>query len=299
MLIIVYYYCIFYYYLLWNFSQRWTMNGWGAMETSSNILQNLFRYQGRFLHTGGQMLAWVAQRGCGASILGDIQNLTEHSPEQLALTELDSKADPALSRALTTGPSVVLPSQNYSVILFPSLLISFSWLNIWDFSRISLRVSFSLSEILTPDEIIWVCNWDHEGRCLCFIAASCPSLGSRTDTAVMASKAVPGALVTSSSCQGSGEAEPQTPVHAPGIYHTRTEDKNHQVWAALPWQATELKQLLSRHLKDGLLREKMSPLDKCWCPDLAWAEGDLRQKVSWEHSHTPSTPGNLGSTSGL
>jgi len=42
---------------------------------------------------GGQTLEQVAQIGYGISICGDIQNLTGHSPVQLALT------DPALSRA--------------------------------------------------------------------------------------------------------------------------------------------------------------------------------------------------------
>ncbi|KAK4832344.1 hypothetical protein QYF61_021873 [Mycteria americana] len=47
-----------------------------------------------FYHEGGETLQKVAQRGCGVSILEDIQNWTKHSPEQPAL------ADPALSKGL-------------------------------------------------------------------------------------------------------------------------------------------------------------------------------------------------------
>jgi len=43
---------------------------------------------------GDQALAHVAQRGCGVSLLGDIQNLPGHSPEQPAL------GYPALNRRL-------------------------------------------------------------------------------------------------------------------------------------------------------------------------------------------------------
>ncbi|KAK4831197.1 hypothetical protein QYF61_015929 [Mycteria americana] len=47
-----------------------------------------------FHHEGGQALAQVAQRGCGISILGDIQSPAGHGPEQPAV------ADPALDRGL-------------------------------------------------------------------------------------------------------------------------------------------------------------------------------------------------------
>lgn len=48
-----------------------------------------------FYSEDGQALAQVAQRGCGVSIPGDVQNLPRHGPEQPVL------ADPALSRRVT------------------------------------------------------------------------------------------------------------------------------------------------------------------------------------------------------
>lgn len=36
---------------------------------------------------GGQTLDQVAQRWCGVSILGDIQNLDEHGPRQPAIVD--------------------------------------------------------------------------------------------------------------------------------------------------------------------------------------------------------------------
>ena len=53
---------------------------------------------------GGQTLEQTAQRGCRVSILGDIQNLTGHGPEQPAVT------DPALSRGWTRQSPEVLPA---------------------------------------------------------------------------------------------------------------------------------------------------------------------------------------------
>jgi len=54
-----------------------------------------FKYNKKLPYSeGGQTLAQFAQRSCGVSILGDIQNSTGHSPEQPVL------ADPAWAGGL-------------------------------------------------------------------------------------------------------------------------------------------------------------------------------------------------------
>lgn len=48
--------------------------------------------QKNILLGGGKTLAWISQRGCGVTTLGDVQNPTDHSPDHPAV------ADPALRR---------------------------------------------------------------------------------------------------------------------------------------------------------------------------------------------------------
>lgn len=48
--------------------------------------ENPFKHQKNVIHCeGDQTLAQVAQRGCGVSVLGDTQMLTEHGPEHPAV----------------------------------------------------------------------------------------------------------------------------------------------------------------------------------------------------------------------
>lgn len=49
----------------------------------------MWTQENTFYCDDGQTLEWVSQKDCGVSICGDIQNMTGHSPGQLAL------ADPA------------------------------------------------------------------------------------------------------------------------------------------------------------------------------------------------------------
>lgn len=85
-----------------------------------------------------------------------------------------------------------------------SLILAALSFNFATFDRFSARVFSHISGILTPRGNIWVYEWAQEGRRLCFIAASCPSLGwcqtqtspvCRPHPAAVASKATPGALV--------------------------------------------------------------------------------------------------------
>lgn len=167
---------------------------------------------------------------------------------------------------------------NVSLIL---VALSFNFVT---FDRFSARVLSHISGILTPQGNIWVYERAQEGRRLCFIATSCPSLGwcqtqtspvCRPHPAAVPSKATPGALIPHHPLRAQEKLSLQH-LHVPDIQLPPTRGESHQVWAALLQQAIMPKQLLSRSLKIALLRQEMFPLDTCQCPHLLRAEGELK-----------------------
>lgn len=82
--------------------------------------------------------------------------------------------------------------------------------------------------------------------------------------------------------KGSGEAECPTSAHIRDIHHKMVKASGF----GLPF-SSKASSWSSCSAKVWRLKAFI-PCDTCQCPDLVRAKGELRQKVSWEHSHTPA-----------
>lgn len=84
------------------------------MGTNFEIQEIQFKHKKKlFYHEGGQTLAQVAQRGCGITILGDIQNSTGQGPEQgIGLNDLQMSLP--TSTTLCDSVSRTFPSLGHS-----------------------------------------------------------------------------------------------------------------------------------------------------------------------------------------